>query len=526
MEKDKNYVLNNLIINKTPATMKELLETIDNEDVKINLEVVEEMVKEIFHMHKSGKEDFEKFLYYQLIFNSIINSNNLYNLYNPEGELSSVFELIKIIELLYDIKSQKYLSRCLNRKIGIVEVNRDGLRTKFFAYSGKYKKGDLIYIVNCQPRSIFFVCDYYETTIAEILPYVKTIYSDYVYHFNLPLGEIARESIKKLSEDKVVNVKVWDATYYCKAAFEVYTGMKVEVNLDGQVKVGEVLEYTYFYDDMQYPVLLSPFISERKDIKKERRYFNLEVLNFFFPEKEEKYLLTLLTSNKYSSKYKIFTKFANLLQALASNKPINLNDEINLYYRPFVNYVLENVDLNTYYYDDKGRTYSILTYLTEIARLDNSFINFLVDVNLDTPINIACVNLYGIKYRVFSYDKKYTLGEPVFINVNGESHIGFIHEIYIKPFNEILHDIAFYQFYEVVQISKLKEILSMRNSLDGKVILAKISNREEVKTVIFNNVPYVGQMIKLLGKEYIVAEKPFAVSKERIKDLDNMITIN
>lgn len=66
----------------------------------------------------------------------------------------------------------------------------------------------------------------------------------------------------------------------------------------------------------------------------------------------------------------------------------------------------------------------------------------------------------------------------------------------------------------------------MRNSLDGKVILAKISNREEVKTVIFNNVPYVGQMIKLLGKEYIVAEKPFAVSKERIKDLDNMITIN
>lgn len=518
MEK-RNIILKSLIKNKTYDNIECLIHDLVNEDVNIDLKVIEIIVKDIFFMHKEEKINEELFKFYQLLINAIIVSSEFNKLYNPKLIVNGLFELVKVIVLLYKDQSLNYLSGCLNQEIRIVELNKNGLKVKHFAYNKDYKVNDLVYTKSCSPDNLYYVTDTYMTSLNNAISYINYISSGFVYHFEIPIDVIARQSIEKLNAPKIVVVDVWEKIYYFETDFDVYQGMSVEVNIDKEVRVGTVLNYLFFYDEDEYPKLIRPKIIKSKPINKEKREFSQEILSFMYPEETIDSFLKILELKTRKNIFKVFKIFDNVIDLISKNdkKLINTIDELNLYFRPLINFIINNIDLNNYYYTNNEICFSILSYLVELKRRKTNILEFLIDGFIDPLVNIVIVNLYGVLLKCFAYDINFIVGEPVFVSLESETHIGFVHEVKKIKFNDLIKDISVYNSFYIVQIMNIQNLIINRSTMENKVIIARVLENKTIKNALFKNyIPYNGEIIDIDKKTYIIIDEPISVNKDDI----------
>lgn len=521
--KKEEMIFNNLIKDYKANNSKEVIDYINNNSCVFNLEIIDTMVNEVLSLYQGKNENFDLFLEYRLIINAIIKNQNFNVIYNPKSKINSLFEMVRILALIFGPDIDKFLSECADVVVGVVEVNKKGLKIKHFAFNDEYSIDDLVYIGKIHPLNFYKVSDYYQIKLRSLFTYIVHLSSEYVCKYNIFLKKIVKDNLREIKNERVVTVVVDGVEGYYKTNQDTFILEEVQLDINGELRFGHVVGDVYFPVDNIMGLVLTRTYRSNYLYNKERRYLTDEVV---------KYLLNGWNVSEFSNNLKdmnrtkyiiVFACFERLqfLFVGSEKKKLNEIEELNLYYRPFINYLIKNVDLNSFYFHNNGLNFSILYYLSILKGLENNILNFLIDENIEAPINLVKVNVYGVLKICFAFDNIYKIGEPVLYLSGNEYLIGFIHEVFTLPFNRLTGIIEYCGYSSIVPILNLKEIVDKRSSFDDKVILVKIYDGKDSHIVIASEeIPFIGQSVEYLGKPAIVVAEPSAVERENL-DINN-----
>ena len=524
MKNKEKIILKNLIKGKTFEDLNSLIEYIFVVECEFNIIGVEALFEMILDLHNDKLVENEKLLKYQILANNIVLSKNSDKAYDPNSNLTSIYEMVRIICIIFKEYGKAYFSGCLDKSLGIVEVNKNGLKIKHFLYDAELKIGDIVYTGNLNSDNLAVVTDIYTTKLGNLLPYIAYVSTEYVYKFSLGYLDISKISIENLFKDKYVRVYSDKVDYVLKIEIESFIGMMVEFSIGDELLTGFISEYLYFYNDKFDGKVIRRIDYFTKVILKERREVTQEVFDFFQINKTQADFLTYINKKE---NYKIaFNLFNNLNILIKDNlDKLNLVDEINLYYRPMINFVIANVNLNKHYQKINGVCYSILGYLSQIKKLRDNLLKFLIDKKIDVDIKIVEININGFIKKGFLFDEDLLVGDPVFVNVANNSYVCFIHSVKDIKFYELINKIEYYDSYHITPIKNIEKIVNERSSIEDKVILAKVKSESSVFVFRFNNyIPYVGEMIIHNNERFIVVDEPVAISQDQV-ELENIISV-
>lgn len=511
MNENEKLILKNLIIGKEFENFDDMLKYLLRREHFFNHELLEIVFKETL---ASLKGDEKIVIRYQIILNAIIISNNRDKMARKYPLALSIYELIRRLAYVFQDNIYKYLSGVLKVKVGIVEVNKKGLKIKHFAYDNTYKVDDLVYIGNLTPDNIFLVSDFYEVELKNLFSYILHVSSVRTYHFDIGFEEIAKQSIDKLNERRVCKVKIIDISFLLYIDIDFYNGMEVECSVKNVLYIGIIEEEIYYYqkDDIDGNVIRM-ISSEVPKIYKERRSMNNDVANYFGYPLDDFYIFLKDSSNK--NKQKVFSMLDNIFPLLASTKKINTIEAVNLYYRPLINYLLKLYNPNEYYLHNDRYCVSLLSYLVNLERIRNNILKFLIDDDLLYRINTVSINVNGRIKHYLAYNYQYKVGEPVFIYLDSQYSIGFVHQITSVILNEMPGKLAYFESANITRIMNLRETILKKTQIEDFHIVILVKEDKEVKYVIIKNyVPYVGEVLNVKGKSYLIIEEPKVIEKD------------
>lgn len=514
MNENEKEILKNLVIGQSFKNFDDLIAYILNQNCQYNVNLLDILFKE---MLKTLKTDEKNIIRYQVIFNAIILSFDRDKMYSKDSSKPSIYEIVRKLTYIFQDNIYKYLSGVLDIKVKIVEVNKRGLKIKHFAYDQGYEINELVYIGNLVPNNIYYVSDYYEVDIRNLIPYILHVSSKFVYHFDLGYEEIAKVSIEKMKEPRVCKIYEQEM-HLCYIDFNFYTTMAVEYIYNNEVQIGLIEDEVYYYDPEEVKgEVIRPIIAIEKKVAKERRSLDESVAKYFLRDLDS-FKAYLQDKGNF---VQIFDELAYLKYAIGTDIKLNMLEKVNLYYRPVLNYILENHNLNYYYYDKD----SLLNLFVTLERTRKNVLTFLIDKDYDYDINIVDINVNGRIKKCFAYEKKYKVGEPVFITFGPQYYIGFVHETRTIPFKELLGEIEYYEISDITSIMNLKTKIINESNIDKYYVFTYVKYKDKViPAIIKNYVPYTGEVLKYKGNEYLVLEDPIPIAKEKI-DLEEVFTI-
>lgn len=525
----EKVILDKLIKNRKFENISDLYNYLETNKAVFNLDIVNGLINKVIDFYKDKPIDREEFQKHQILINKIVNNENFESTYNPDANVISLLEMVRVLTLILKERIFIYLSGCLDVNVGIVEINKNGLKVKHFAYQGEYQIGDLIYIDEINPNNFHLVSDYYTVSMRELLQYIVYVSSKSVYKFDTSYKILAKYNIKKIKDERLVKVIVGSDLYICSSKYEVYDGEPVEVNINGEFKDGFVYSDILYNNNKTNNYIFKRYRRTEETFKKERRNLTDVIIEYLYNGwslDSFKASLEDMDRKKYVIIFSVFEKIIDTLDE-NKNKKLNEIEDLNLYYRPFINYLLKKLDINSFYYKNNGVIFSLLSYLSLFKKQNNNALNFLLDEDYDLDISVIDVNLQGTKKRCFAYDKKYIIGEPIFIQINDEYPVAFIHDVKTIKFKELIKDIEYYISSDILSIVNLKEHVKARSSFDNKIILINVYDGKQTSIAISNNyVPYIGENLKVDGKNMIVISEPLAVDKDNVdyenyKQVDN-----
>lgn len=521
MNENEKIILNNLVVGETFKDFEDLISYLLHHQCDFNYQYLNIVLKEMLN-NLNGDE--VHILRYQIIFNALFRNRNLNKVYRSPLYPISGYEVIRQLAYLLPDHINQYLSGVLDIKIGIVEVNKRGLKIKHFAYDNQFQIGENVYIQDLNPNNIYYVSDYYEVSLKNLLPYILYVSSEYVYHFNIGVEEIAKESIRKLCEKAVCRVQFKDESALCYIEIPFYIGMVVDCVIGNVHHVGNIEEEVFFYeeDDVKGQVVSAVRINV-PSLMKERRFVDEEVAHYFGFSYTD--FINFLNQPTRKNKHDVLAFLGNMISLITDEKKLNMIEDINLYYRPLINYLLIKYDPNTYYYQNEHNGISLLSFFIFLERVRENILGFLLDKPYDYLINTVAINVNGrIKYG-FAYDEHYTVGEPVFIYLDSQYHIGFIHEVKAIPLMTLIKDIAFYISGNITSIKTLNETLIQKSQIDNYHIIVRVKDDQLVRYAIIKNyIPFVGEVLSYQGKQYVVLEEPRTIDKD-LYDYDDLLVL-
>lgn len=523
----KTEILKNLIKGFPANTVEEAIGYINNNPCVFSLETIDILINEILNLYKSDMPSLDIFYQYQIIINAIIKNRNFQTIYNPNEKVTSLLEMLRILSLIFGPDIDKYLSGCLDVVIGVVEVNKKGLKIKHFAYVTEYEVEDLVYIGKPHPANFYKVSDYYQTDLKSLLPYIVHLSADYVNKCDLNFKEITKNNLKEVKQEWVVTVLVDGVEGYYKTSFETYFLQEVEVRREDGIFYGHIIKDVFIPVDNIHGEVTKRIVQPPQKFFKERRSINddiiVHLLSGWTVEKLTENLREM-NRTKYVIIFAVFEKLQYLFEENSRYK-VNEVEELNLYYRPFINFLIKEVDLNAFYFQNNGINFSILYYLSLLKSVNNSILDFLIDEKYEYPINLVRINIQGVLKTCFAFNHQYQVGEPVFYQANQEYPIGFVHDVFTLPLYKLLEFIEYCKAVEIVQVLRMKEIVDRRSSFDNKVILVKIYDGKQSHIALSpNDIPYVGQSVEYLNAQAIVIAEPSAVEIDNI-DVNNYYEI-
>lgn len=500
MSREK-YILKNLIKKQSFENFHDLFDFLDNEEAIVNLDTLDVLLSDILEQFKNQVSDYELFIQYQILINKIVNNPNFESTYNENAKIISLLEMVRIITLIFKESSLKFFSGCYNVRVKIVEVNKNGLKIKHFAYGKDYNIGDLVYISTPRPANFYLVSDFYEVKLKDLLRYIINISSECVYNFDTSYDVIAKYNLTEIQDEHVVRVAIGDVEILARTRYNHYITEPVKLVVEDGFKTGYILGDVFFGKRKPKPFVFKILEREKKKFYKERRHIDDNVVKYLFDGWSLDSLKETLQNMNRKKYVVIFSVLERLFYLLDDNKERNLNEieEINLYFRPYLNFLLDEVDINKFYYHNNGICFSILHYLILYKITNYNSLDFLLDKNYDYNINLVDINIYGKIKTCFAYDNKYIIGEPVFIQLEDVYPIGFVHNVRTLTFSEVIQNIEYFLSPEIVRINKLKEIVEKRSTFDNKVILVKVyDGKDQIIAISDNYVPYVGESVRLM----------------------------
>ena len=399
-------------------------------------------------------------------------------------------------------------------------VSLKSITSKHFAYVTEYEVDELIYVGKIHPANFHLVTDYYQVSLKSLLQYIIHVSCEYVNKVDLSIKNIVTKHLTEIKTEWNVAALVDGVEGYYTTKFETYFLQEVEVNQNNEFHYGHIL-HDVFYPVNEIKGKITKKINRKKHIyNKERRTINddviIHLLNGWTVDKLRDNLQEM-NRKKYIIIFAVFEKLQYVYEANSAYQ-LNEIEEFNLYYRPFINFLIKNVDMNKFYFQNNGINFSVLYYLSLLKEMNNNSLNFFIDELYVNPINLVRINVRGIIKTCFAYDNEYIVGEPVFYQTGEDSLIGFVHEVFTIPLNNLLEMIEYCQSFDVVRVMKIKEIVHERSNFNNKVILVKIYDGKESNIVISqNDIPYVGQSVNYKGKQVIVVAEPTAVDIENIE---------
>lgn len=526
MAKEK-YIIENLIKKQKFNEFNELYDYLDHERAIFNLETIDVLISDIIELYKMQIPDYHLFLHYQILINKIVNNPSFEVTYNENTKIVSLLEMVRILTLILKDSSLKFFSGCLDVSVKIVEVNKRGLKIKHFAYQSDYNIGDLVYISTPRPANFYLVSDFYEVKLKDLLRYIIHISCECVYNFDISYDAIAKYNVSKIKDQEVVKVLVDGENVLATTRFKHFLSQVVEVLVNDEIRIGYIIGDVFFGEEKIKNKILRPILYEKRKYLKEKRTINDDIVYYLFNGWNVQSLKDNLQNMNRKKYIVIFAVLERLMYLIEHNKEKGLNEieEINLYYRPYINFLLENVNVNNFYYLNNGIIFSLLHYLSLLKMQNIDILDFLLDKKYDFQVPLVDINVYGRIKTCFAYDFNYQIGEPVLIQIEDIYPIAFVHEVYTKPFYELIEDIEYYLSTEIVQIRNLKKIVQERSNFENKVVIVKIYDGDETVVAISDNyVPYVGESVLVSGKFAIVISEPVAVDKDNI-DLENYVHI-
>ena len=268
--------------------------------------------------------------------------------------------------------------------------------------------------------------------------------------------------------------------------------------------------------------VISPIIAPIKEYQKEYRPLDDNIVDKLIPGwklNDLKDALKSLNKKKYVIIFSVFEQLFRKLENIEF-KELNEVEEFNLYYRPYLNFFLQTIDVNKFYYVISYIKYSLLLYLSYLKRLDSNSLNFLIDKQniKNININVAYININGFIKRFFAYDDEYQIGMPVLIDYKNAIQLGFIHDIKKVPLNELINEIEYFEINNYFKYALLDQYLQDNSQSDGKVMIVSLLNDDKKIEAcqIKNIVPYIGLNINSHGKHYIVVSDPFLASSDEV----------
>lgn len=524
MENRAKIILRDLVKGKSFDDIDSLISYIYNNNCYFNVSAIQALFEEIFARYNDKKVDEVELVKYHLLVNAIILSPNSDKAYDPNTEIHSVYEMIRMMCVILRDFAPAIFGECMDKEIGIVEVNKNGLNVKHFLYDANLNVGDIVYVGNLSGDSLYIVSDVYKTTLRNLISYIAYINPGYVYKFSLDYASISKFSIESLYREKYVRVLSNNNYYTLKIECDFYIGMMVEFLVGVELLVGIITDHLFFYDDHFDGKVIRRVDYFENIILKERREVTKAVFDYFDINQSPGEFLTYINKKE---KYKIcFNLFHDLINIVKDNiQKLNLVEEINLYYSPMVNFILENINLNIYYQKLNGICYSVLGYLSSLKRIRDNLLKFLIDKKIDVNIKTVDLNINGFIKKGFAFDLDLKIGDPVLVNVTNNSYIGFVHNIEEVKFYDLLENIEYYDSYHITPVKQIDKVIKERSNILDKVILARMSTDIGSRLFRFvNYVPYIGEIIIYEGKRYVVVDEPFAVKTDEV-DLESVSII-
>ena len=515
----KKEILNNLIKGYIAANFNNMIEYINNNDCVYDLDLIDMLINDVLNISQSKKLDLDLFYEYQLLINSMILSKNFLNIYNPNAKVVSLLEMVRILGLIFNQDVEQYLEPSNEVVVGIVEVNKKGLKIKHFAYVSEYKVGEIVFVGKLHPANFAKVTDFYLTPLKSIYPYIVHISTEYVNKFDTSIKNIVSNHLQEIKDVRNVKVIVDGIEGIYQSKIENYFLQQVEVIKNGETRFGHIINDVYNKEVIISGEVIRSIESNKRIYNKERRIITDEIVDHIYKGWTIDKLKQNLDNMDRIKYINIFATFEKLQDLIENNPKSRLNEieELNLYYRPFINFIIKNVDLNKFYFQNNGLSFSILYYLSILKGMENTALDFIIDEKYSYMINIVIINVYGHLKKCFAYDKGYLVGEPVLIPHEQEYIIGFVHELNEIPLYELIESIDYYQSIVILQILQLENLVDNRSEFKDKIVLVKIYDGSETHIVIARNyVPFVGQSVEFRGKQAIVVAEATAVEAEKI----------
>ncbi len=536
MDFSMKVFLETIIIGKSFSSLDELENYLKSHTCTFSIDGIDSFLTYFLFYFTEKNEHMNQLIGNQLlnIWSIILINSDLNTMYDGDTKMISLLEGLRGFITFFGSTSKQLLP-ILNRNIKIVEVNERGLKQKHFAYDGIYSIGDYVYVQHLQLRSLGIVTDVYDATLNEIFSYFIYISPRKVYSLIFDVPKAAKECANGLMEKKYVQVRIEDDVYWCEIDFDSYVSQRIRVvdqdkgeDYLGTVVSSQIRKAKLPHDHDTLYHALSILKYPKRTYKKEYRPLNDEIMSHLIPGwtlNDLNDALRHLNRKRYIIILSVLEQIANKIEQKTS-KQLNEIEEFNLYYRPYLNYLLQTVDLNSFHYGVHHIDFSILFYLTTLKQIQPNSLSFLIDQSYVIDINIVYINIDGVIRKFFAYEEEYEMGMPVLVAIENSLILGFVHYAGKIKLFELLQEIEYYECLVHLKLSSLDQYIAEASNSKGKVMLVSLMNEDKKIDVyrLKNHIPYVGERFVYENHNLVVVGTPIYVGPEEV-DIENLKTI-